>query len=412
MKQLSDALFPGARVFVPGVTGESALLLDELAADPERANGVHFIGIHFPGIGRADYLGLHPKARQTAFFMTPSVRAGMGEQRAELLALDYPGIVRHLEDCDPFDVAFAQLSLPNADGFCSTGMASDFLPLAWPRAARKIGHINPQLPRTSGTFRVHIAELDATVEADAPLLQYDESRASELEQRIGAHVASLVRDGDTLQFGIGSVPAALTHSLATHRRLRLYTGMVSNVVRVLWDAGALDRDARITTGVALGSNDFYRFVSDQPSFWFTDVGRTHDPAAVAAIPRFIAINSAVEVDLLGQVNSERVDGALTAGAGGLPAFARGALQSAGGRSLICMAATAKRGTISRIVPELAAQAVCTLPRYLADVVVTEHGVAELRGRSLEARAQALIGIAAPDHRASLSNAWDAIRARL
>ena len=411
MSRLCDALFAGARVFAPNFSGEMDLLMTELAADPERAKDVEFVAVQFAGISKADYLAVHPQARQTAFFMTPAVRAGLARNRVNLLSLDYPGIVRHFANAR-FDVVFAHLSVPDADGWCTAGICADFLPLAWKRAERRVAQLNPRMPRAHGSFRVNVTEIDAVVEAESPLLTYQEPRASAVEARIGSHVASLVRDGDTLQFGIGSVPIALARALTSRRQLRLHTGMVSDAAHELWHSGALDRDARITTGVALGTEAFYRDVAEAPAFWFTDVATTHDIATMAAIPRFTAINSAVEVDLLGQVNCERADGALLSGPGGLPAFAAGALQSAGGQSLICMAATAKKGTVSRIVPELDRSAVCTLPRYLTDVVVTEHGVAELRGKPLDERAQALIGIAAPAHRDSLSNAWDAIRAKL
>ena len=412
MPKLTDALHPGARVFVAGLSSESALWLAELRADPERARGVHFIGVQFPGIDTADHLALDPTASLTAFFMSPAVRAGIQQGRAELLALDYPGIVRHLRDMLPVDIAVAQLSLPDADGYCSAGLSSDFLPLVWERARRRVAHLNPRMPRTRGSFRVHVSTLDIGVEADAPLLEFTESAGGALEARIGALVATLVRDGDTLQFGIGSVPSALAASLASHRRLRLHAGMVSPPMRTLWEAGALDREARITSGVALGPESFNDFVAAHPTLWFTDVAHTHDVAAISAIPRFIAINSAVEVDLFGQVNSERAGGAIQAGAGGLPAFAQGALASRGGRSMICLASTARGGSISRIVAALGDKAVCTLPRYLADVVVTEHGIAELRGLGLDARAAALIAIAAPDHRDALAAQWDAMRRTL
>lgn len=409
MKRLTDALSPGARVFVAGLANESALWLDELRADPERANGVHFSGLQFPGIDTADYLALHPATRLTAFFMSPSVRAGIQQGRAELLALDYPGIARHLRDRPTVDVAVAQLSLPDGDGYCSAGLASDFLPIVWDRALRRVAHLNPRMPRTQGSFRVHVSSLDIAVEADAPLLEFNEAPGGATEARIGAHVAALARDGDTLQFGIGSVPAALASSLGNHRQLKLHSGMVSPALRTLWEAGALDRDARITTGVALGPASFHDFVAALPTLWFTDVRHTHDVATIAATPRFIAINSAVEVDLFGQVNSERAGGAIQAGAGGLPAFAQGALGSQGGRSMICLTSTARGGSVSRIVAALGDKALCTLPRYLADVVVTEHGVAELRGLGMDARAAALIGIAAPEHRDTLAAQWDTMR---
>jgi acyl-CoA hydrolase len=409
MKRLVDALRPGARIFVSAFSAESSLLRDELLADPERANGVTFNAVQFPGIDKTDYLAMHPQARLCAYFMSPAVRTGLADGRAELMSLDYTGIARHLIDGEPMDVAIAQLTPPDADGWCSPGLASDFMPLVWRNARRRVAHLNPRMPRTRGSFRVHVSELDIAVEADTPLTSFSEPGCSAVETRIGAHVAALVHDGDTLQFGIGSVPVALAGALTAHRRLRIHAGMISAAARSLWESGALDRDARITTGVVLGDAAFNDFAARLEPLWLTDVTHSHDVAAIAAIPRFIAINTAVEVDLFGQVNSERTGGVIQAGAGGLPAFANGALASKGGRLLICMGATARKGSVSRVVPALDAQAVCTLPRYLADAVVTEHGVAELRGLSLDARAHALIAIAAPEFRDTLASAWSELR---
>ncbi|WP_114970542.1 acetyl-CoA hydrolase/transferase family protein [Rhodoferax ferrireducens] len=412
LQRLSDAIKPGNRVFVSTMSAESALLAEELRGDPERARDVNFMGVQFPGIDTIDYLSLHPESRLAAFFMSPAVRSGLKEGRAALHGVDYLGIAHTLRHGPPVDLAIAQVSPPDAQGRCSIGLSSDFLPLVWNRAKQRIAHINPLMPRTQGSFSVNMSELDGWVEAERPLLTYKEPVMGEIDLRIAAQAASLVRDGDTLQFGMGTVPLALGQALSQHRRLKIHAGMVTQVVQRLHEAGALDPDARITTGVALGDTRFYDFVAQHENLWFTDVSQTHNVAAIARIPRFVAVNAAVEVDLFGQVNSERMGGVLQAGAGGLPAFAQGALNSEGGRLLICLRATAARGAISRIVPALDAQALCTLPGYMADAVITEHGIAELRGRSMEQRAQALIGIAEPSHRAALLAAWEQQRARL
>jgi acyl-CoA hydrolase len=408
MTRLVDALAPGQRVWVPTLSNESALLADELRADPERARDVSFAGVQFPGIDRTDYLALHPRARQLGWFMSPALRRGLAEGRAELLGQDYLGIVRHLRDAPPFDVAIAQLAPPDADGWCAPGLACDFVPLVWRQARRRVAHFNPRLPRIASSFRVHRSEIDLEVEADTPLVDFADRAPGEVEAKIGAHVAALVRDGDTLQFGIGGVPLSLARALADHRRLRFHGGMLPSAVRALWEAGALDRDAPATTGVVLGDAALRDFAGRMSALFLTDVRQTHDPARIGAIERFVAVNGAVEVDLFGQVNAERAGGAIQAGAGGLPAFAQGALASPGGRLLICLPASARGGSISRIVAALGSDALVTLPRHAADTVVTEHGVAELRGLSLGARAEALIAIAAPEHRAALAVAWDDI----
>jgi acyl-CoA hydrolase len=285
------------------------------------------------------------------------------------------------------------------------------MPLAWQRAKRRFAHINPRMPRTDSSFRVPFATLEGYVEVDAPLLTYTDPEPGEVDRTIVTHAANLIGEGDTLQFGIGTIPLALAHALTSHRRLRLHTGMVTRSARLLYEAGALDLSEPVVTGVALGDESLYRYVAEKRRFRFVDVGQTHDAAALGNIARFVAVNSAVEIDLLGQVNSESLDGKLLAGAGGLPAFAQGALNSPGGRSLICLRATAAGGAVSRIVPRLREGAMCTLPRWLADIVVTEHGVARIRDLDLDARAEALSAIAAPEHRAALAEAWSAFRGK-
>lgn len=410
--RLTDALAPGLKVWVPTLSNESALLADELRSDPQRASGVTFAGVQFPGIDKTDYLAVHPQARLHGWFMSPGLRRGLAEGRAELPSQDYLGIARHLREDEPYDVVIAQLSLPDAQGWCEPGLAADFVPLAWKRARRRIAHLNPRLPRLASTFRVHLSEIDVAVEADAPVNDFAEPATGELEARIGAYVATLVRDGDTLQFGIGGVPMSMALALRDHRRLRFHGGMLSGAFSALWQSGAIDRDADIHTGVILGGPALRELAATLPRLKLHDVGFTHDPARIATLPRFVAVNGAVEVDLFGQVNAERANGVIQAGAGGLPAFAQGALASPGGRLVIALPAAAKGGTLSRIVPALGAQSLVTLPRQLADAIVTEHGVAELRGLSLPARAMALIAIADPAHRPALAEAWDAIATRL
>ncbi len=413
MMSLSDVLRPGARVFVPGMSVEPTGLLQALAEAPTLARGVDFVSVQYPGAGQADYLAVHPDARQTAFFMTPAIRDGLQAGRATLLGLDYLGIGRYLAEGPPMDVAVAHVSPPDAQGYCSAGVCSDFLPLVWPRAARRLAQINPCMPRVAHGFQVHVSEFDAVLEHDAPLTEFEETAAQDdAAVRIADTVAALVNDGDTVQLGVGSVPLALAQALTGHRRLRLHTGMVSRAARRLDEAGALDPEAPIVTGIALGTAAHYAWAAHHPRLRFVDVRQTHGIRALGAIERFVAVNSAVEVDLFGQVNAERSDGMLQAGVGGLPAYAQGALAAPGGRLIICLRATARAGRVSRIVPSLDADGLCTLPRHLADIVVTEYGVAHLRHGSAAERADALIGIAAPRHQEALQSAWARLRGRL
>lgn len=409
--RLSDCFAPGQRVWVSTLTAESAVLKEELQAAPERAAHVTFMGVQFPGIDTTDYPALHSDARLWGAFMTSAMRRGLAEGRGQLLALEYQALARVLCEMEPVDVALAHVSAPDRDGWCTPGVACDFLPLVWSSARKRLAHVNPAMPRTRGSFRIHVSELDGMVEAERPLTPFKERAATGIEQRIGAHVASLVHDGDTLQFGIGGIPLAVAGALTSHRVLRMHSGMVTRALQDLWEHCALDRDHRITAGVILGDATFVDFASQLEALWLTDVRHTHDPAFVGSIPRFVAINGAIEVDLFGQVNAERTVDGLVAGAGGMPAFAQGALRSPQGRLVICLASTARAGA-SKIVPALGPHALCTLPRHMADTVVTEHGVAQVRGLPLDARAEALIAIAAPEQRDGLANAWAAMRAAL
>lgn len=399
-------LRPGMTVFVPGMSGESQAFFAALRAQPGHAAGVRFVGVHFPGINRNDYLGLHPQARWRGYFMSPALRAGMAEARAELVPLDYPGIFRDLSEMPPVDLAIAQVTPPDAAGICSLGTSSDFHPAIWARARRRVAHLNPHMPRTRGAFAVHASDFDATFEQAETPLQVDTGTPDDHTQAHARHVAGLVQDGDTLEFGVGKLPAAILSALTSHRRLRVWSGMVAPPVTGLIDSGAIRGRGVIQAGVALGDAAFYARLADDESFFFRPVSETHDIRRMARIRSFCAINSAVEVDLFGQVNAEIIRGRLAAGVGGLPAFVSGARLSRGGRSIIALPAATDDGRHSRIVARLAAPGLVGLPRSSADYVVTEHGVADLRGLALHARARALIDVAAPAFRDTLAEQWD------
>lgn len=410
--QVMAALRPGMTVFVPGMSGESLPFYDELRRDPGRADGLTFVGVHFPGINKTDYLALSPSARQRAYFMSPAVRAGIAANRADLIPLDYPGIVRDLEENLRVDAVIAQVSPPDARGQCSLGASQDFLPSVWQKAPLRIAHVNPRLPRTQGSFCVHWDDCQFAFEqaADIPTLAAEVPDAATL--RHAALVADLVGDGATLQFGVGRLQAAILLSLKAHRGLRVYSGMISTHVIQLLDAGTISGERAIECGVALGDADFYARLHADPTFYFRPSRETHDLRRIAAIPNFCAINSALEIDLFGQVNADCIDGRLVAGVGGLPAFSTGARLSPGGRSIIVLPATGDSGRTSRIVRAFDQPSLVALSRPEADYVVTEYGVAALRGRSLHDRARALIAIAAPQFRESLAQAWQDGASRL
>lgn len=400
-------LQPGMNVFVPGTSGESLAFYTALRRAPHKAAGVRFIGALFPGMNESDYIGLHPETTQRAYFAHPTFRAAMRAGRVDLLPVDYPGTWRDLQS-QRIDLAIAQVSPPDADGRMSLGNCYDFLPAVWQRAAQRVAHVNPQMPRTAGSFGIVRSECDFLCEEDAPLVAQLSGDPGDELMAIGRHVASCVRDGDTLQFGIGKMQSAVVRSLREHRNLRLYSGMVTEEILGLLDVGAIQGEASIVAGVALGDLDFYRRLAVDRSFYFRSVGETHDILSIAKIPNFVSVNAAIEVDLLGQVNCDCLDGRLLAGVGGMPPFVNGARLSDGGRSIFCLGATAAKGKVSRIVPKLGMGSATGAPRYMLDRVITEFGVAELAGLSVHQRAERLIGVAAPAFREQLASEWQAI----
>ena len=416
-ESLADLLAPGRRVYAPGVAGESPLLVAALRAAPEACRGVVFTGVWLPGINRIDYAGLHDEAKAEVYFVGPDQRPSFAAGRTAYFPLSYHAVYRRFEEAPGPDLALLHVSPPDAEGYCSLGLANDFTPAVLARAHRLLAHVNPAMPRTNAAATVAYEALDVVIEADGPLLTESPSATGSLSpgdafEAIAGHLARLVRDGDTLQLGIGQVQSVLA-AFRDRRDLAVHAGIVGDGLLTLATSGALaDRPAAVTTGVAYGSEELYRFVADNPRVRFAPVGYTHDIGTLRAIPRLVAINSVIEVDLLGQANAESVDGRQISSAGGITDFLRGARLSPGGLPIVALQATARRGTVSRIVAELPAGTPVSVPRGDIGLVVTEYGVADLRGRSVDARAEALIAIAAPKFRDGLQEAWRDRRRRL
>jgi len=404
---LLDELKPGRRVYVPGATGEPLALRLALIADPGRAAGVSFVSCLVPGMNEFDYAGLTPTTRMTTFMASPAMRASLRAGRVDLIPLPYSEIAEHLAERAEIDVGIFHVAPPRADGTCSLGIAADFAPLVWPRARRKVLLVNPAMPDMPRGPRLPLADADLVVEVDSPLIEAQ--GASGGDEALAERVAALVPDGAAIQFGIGAAPAAVLARLTGRRGLVIRSGMAIEAVQALAEAGALAESGHIT-GVALGSDRLYRFLADSDLCAFADARVTHGAASLAGVSNFVSINSALEVDLFGQANLEWRGESLVSGVGGAPDFVRAARRSIGGRSIIALPSTAGGGKIARIVPRLASATV-SIPRGDIDTVVTEQGVAELTDRSLDARAEALIAVAHPDHRAGLTEAWAEMRAR-
>jgi acyl-CoA hydrolase len=403
-------LAPGASVFIAGATGESLALRDMLAADPGRAAGVNFTGCLLPGINDFDYAALTATTTLTCFLFPPAMRASFEAGRVRVLPLAYSQIAEYLARTCPIDVAILQVAPPDADGMCSLGITADFAPLAWRRAGRRVAMINPALPRPARAAKIPFSAFEVVVEAEAPVIMAADAPVSGEVAVIADIVAGLVPDGAAVQTGIGGAPGALYERLVGHRNLTVRSGMVTPGFQALAESGALADGGHIT-GLALGTQDFYRFLEASDVIAFADARTTHGPASLAAIERFVSINSALEIDLFGQVNLEWRGGRMVSGVGGAPDFIRAASRSAGGMSIIALPATAGGGKISRIVPRLTSPTT-SIARHDIDTVVTQFGAARLGGLSLDERAEALMGVADPRHQGELARAWGVIRAGL
>lgn len=407
-----DLLRPGMRVFVPGSAGEPTALLDALAADPDRTRDIQFVTTAVPGINRFDWSRLHPSATITGLFMLPALAPLQREGRFRHLPTSYAGFVERIAaDTRSFDLALVQLAPPDGAGRCSMGPAVEFLPAVLARGTRIAAVANASLPPLPAAPAVALTRLELLVDADTPLPVYDAGGDDAASAAIAGHVARFVGDGATIQCGLGKVPTALLRHLGDRRGLRLYTGMYGEGVPAIARTGALAVDGH-TACVAVGTPALYDWFRDRPDFRLEGCERTHNVGRLAALTDFVAVNSAVEVDLFGQASLEHAGGAAISGAGGAPDFARGARLSRGGISIVALPASAARGTRSRIVAALDAPAVATLPRCDVDVVVTEHGAADLRDLSVHERAERLISVAKPAQATALADAWARIAARL
>jgi len=400
---LRKALPEAGRVFIPGCAGEPLAFAGALVARPEAAGGMTFEGVWIPGVNRTDWAGLHDGARADAIFLTPEWRDSFAAGRLAFSPLTYTQAWRRLSE-RAFDAGVFTVAPPGADGLCSLGVAADFSPAVFERTRFRIGLIHADMPTLRDGPFVPLDAFDVVVEVNTPLPGYGAGAIDPVSAAIAARVAELIPDRATVQTGLGKIGVATLAALANRRGLRVHSGMVTEPLIDLLDRGTVDA---VTTGVALGSPALYARVAEDARVRFRPVGETHAISTLAAIPRFVAVNSAIEVDLFGQVNAEWMDERQVSGAGGLIDFLRGAWAADGGVPIVALPASARGDALSRIVPRLSCPP--SVGRGDPVVVVTENGVADLRGLSIDARAQALIGVASPAHRDALAEDWSAMR---
>jgi acyl-CoA hydrolase len=347
--------------------------------------------------------------RNRCFFAGKSTRKLINEGRADYVPMflsEIPKLFR--KGHQKVDTALVQVSTPDQHGNCSLGISVEATAAACEVADRIIAHVNPNMPRTHGDSFINIRDIAYAYLEEAPLIVVEHREGKEVEQRIGEIVASRVNDGDCLQMGIGAIPDAALMHLGDRRNLGVHTEMFSDGVLDLLESGVIDNSnkkiarGRVVTGFTMGSDRLYRFVDDNPEVTFLDIQFVNDPVVIAKNPQVTSINSAIQIDLTGQVCADSMGHKIYSGVGGQVDFVLGATFSEHGKSIIALPSTAKKGNLSRLVPALEKGAGVVTTRALVDYVVTEYGIAELRGRSIAERARDLINIAHPDFREDLS----------
>jgi len=405
----------GMRVFVQGACATPTPLLEALAVRDDLED-VRLYHLHLAG--NAPWLDGERSKRfhSISLFTGPSLRTPIEDGRADFVPIflsDIPALFSSRRVA--LDVAFVQLSPPDAHGMCSLGTSVDAARAAVDSARFIVAEINDQMPRTHGNTAVPFERIDAFIATDRPLHEHVGGKENPIEARIGEIIAELVEDRSTLQMGIGAIPDAVLSRLGDKHDLGVHTEMFSDRIIDLVENGVVTNKfkqvhpGRTVTSFINGSKRLFDFVHDNLAVEFHPCDRTNDTAVIRRNPRVVAINSAIQVDLSGQVVADSFGHRIYSGIGGQMDFIRGAALSRGGKAIIALPATGKGGTVSRICTEIAAGAGVVTTRGHVHWVVTEYGAVNLHGCSLRERGEALISIAHPDFRAELTKDLKRIR---
>lgn len=366
--------------------------------------------LHLLTLGKAEYA--RPEYEKSfkvhALFIGPNVRDAVNDGRADYMPIflsEIPGLFESGEV--PIDVCMIQVSPPDAHGFCSYGVSVDCTIAARKRARLVIAEVNKQMPRTLGRSFVHVSRLDCIIESNHPLPELIPAVPTKVEEAIGKNVAELVEDEATIQLGIGAIPNAVLKYLTDKKSLGVHSEMLSDGIVDLIEKGVITSDAKtvlpgkVAVSFIMGTKRLYDFVDNNPLIEFQTSDFINDPYIISRNHKMTAINSALQVDITGQVVADSIGSYLYSGFGGQVDFIRGASRSRGGKAIIAMPSTAKRGTVSRIVASLQPGSGVVTSRADVHYVVTEFGVVQLYGRTLKERVRALIAIAHPDFRESI-----------
>ncbi|MCM4158311.1 acetyl-CoA hydrolase/transferase family protein [Antarcticibacterium flavum] len=397
----------GQRIFLQGAAMTPNTLINSLCDRYRELSDVEMFQIHTEGDAPYTTSPYNEAFTTNTCFVGGNVRNSVNSGFGAYIPIFLSEI--HLlfrKNILPIDVAFIQVSPPDHHGYCSLGVSVDITLPAIQTAKMVIAQINPNVPRTHGDGIIHSSKIDFAVEVNEAIHSHSLTTPTEVELQIGKHIAALVEDGATLQMGIGGIPNVVLSNLMNHKRLGIHTEMFSDGILPLVEAGVITgedkevKTGKIVTTFALGSQKLYDFVNDNPLVHFKEAAYTNDTAIIRRNPKVTAINSAIEIDLTGQVCADTIGKYQYSGVGGQMDFIRGASLSEGGKAIIAMPSVTNKG-ISKIVPYLKEGAGVTTTRAHVHYIATEYGIVNLYGKNLKQRAKALISIAHPDHREQL-----------
>jgi acyl-CoA hydrolase len=396
----------GTDLIVPIANGEPVALLDAIEAAASSMKGVRVHQMH--ALRDRPYLhGMYGSSlRHTSYFLSHVTRPRFAEGHVELVPNHFSEMYPLLRDRCPDPLVIATVAPPDRHGYMSLGTNADYV-ASFIGRARFFVEVNEHMPRTFGRNQLHMSQVLGWTEHHEPLVEITPVEPDDLDRRIASFVAERIPHGATIQTGIGAIPNAILSSLTDHRNLGVHTELLSDGLIDLVETGVVNgvrkrMNRTKTVGTfALGTQRLYDFLAENPAVELWPVSYVNDPRRIAGEPYFVSINATVEIDLLGQCASETIAGRYWSSSGGQGDFARGAMYSEGGQGFIVCHSTAHGGKVSRIVPSFVPGTVVTTHKNTVDKVVTEFGVAELRGRSVRERAEALIAIAHPDHRDTL-----------
>lgn len=406
-KDAMNCIQSGNRVVITGAAGEPQYLVKQMVENKHLYKNVEII--QFMAMGKAPFLqeDVYEHFRYNTPFVSPMTRNAVAAGDADFTPCNLSQMEWLFENKLPIDVALIHVSPPDEHGFCSFGVNVDYIKSGADNAKIIIAQVNENMPRTMGDCYIHVSDIECMVGYSQKIPELKAGKSGAVEMAIGEFCAKLISDGDTLQLGIGGIPDAILKSLNKKKDLGIHSEMISDGVMQLMKTGIINNKKKTidrgvsTVSFVLGTQELYSFIHNNPSMNMMPASYVNNPLEIMKNDNFVAINSCLQVDLMGQVVSEMIGKQQISGVGGQVDFVRGAAMAKHGKSIMAMPSTAAGGTVSRIVASLSEGAAVTTSRNDVDYIVTEYGIAELKGKTLRERAIALISIAHPDFRDSL-----------